>query len=270
MTGRFSGRVAMVTGAGRGIGLGVARRLASEGATVAVVDIDGENAERAAAALRDEGGEAESFAADIAHADSAAELVERIWRRWGDLRILVNCAAVLQNKRFLDITEEDWDRVMGINLKSVVFCSQAAAKKMIAAGPPQGEAGEASAGKIVNFSSISGRRGRALQLHYAASKAAVISLTQSMALALAPHRINVNAVAPSVVRTPMWEQNEREKAQVLGVSDASVIDDFLARIPLGRAGTPQEMGAAVAFLCSPDADYITGQTLNVDGGYEMD
>lgn len=266
---RFSGKVAMVTGAGRGIGFAVAGRLASEGARVAVVDIDREGAERASHALREGGGEAEPFSADIAHAQSAGQVVDSICRTWGAVDLLVNCAAVLQNKRFFDITEEDWDRIMGINLKSVVFCSQAAAKKMVERLPPDAD-GAGSSGKIVNFSSISGRRGRALQMHYAASKAAIISLTQSMALALAPYRINVNAISPSVVKTPMWEQNEREKARVLGLPEGSVIDDFIARIPLARAGSTGEMASAVAFLCSSEADYITGQTLNVDGGYEMD
>ena len=127
-----------------------------------------------------------------------------------------------------------------------------------------------SYGKIVNFTSISGRRGREYQLAYAASKAAVISITQSAALAFAPMGINVNAIAPSVVMTPMWEQNNREKEQAFGVDARKASEEFVSRIPLKRPGTVEDMAGAVAFLCSADSDYITGQTLNVDGGYEMD
>ena len=127
-----------------------------------------------------------------------------------------------------------------------------------------------SYGKIVSFSSISGRRGREYALAYAASKAAVISITQSAALAFAPYGINVNAISPSVVVTPMWEQNNREKEQAFGIDARKASEEFISRIPLKRPGTVEDMAAAVAFLCSPDSDYITGQTLNVDGGFEMD
>ena len=128
---------------------------------------------------------------------------------------------------------------------------------------------ERSFGKIVNFSSISGRRGRPLQVHYAASKAAVISITQSAALAFASFGINVNAVAPGVVPTPMWEKNDREASQALGTPLGKAMQDFIERVPLKRAGTAEEVAAVVAFLCSTESDYITGQTLNVDGGFEM-
>ena len=127
-----------------------------------------------------------------------------------------------------------------------------------------------SYGKIVSFTSISGRRGREYQLAYAASKAAIISITQSAALAFAPLGINVNAVAPSVVKTPMWDQNNREKEKAFGIDARAASDEFISRIPLKRPGSVEDMAGAVAFLCSADADYITGQTLNVDGGYEMD
>jgi D-sorbitol dehydrogenase (acceptor) len=125
-------------------------------------------------------------------------------------------------------------------------------------------------GKIVNFSSISGRRGRELQIHYASSKAAIISLTQSAALALAPFGINVNAVSPSVVKTPMWEKNVKEKSIAFNQDVLEENKRFIARIPLQREGSVEEMANAVAFLCSDQSNYITGQTLNVDGGFEMD
>jgi D-sorbitol dehydrogenase (acceptor) len=127
-----------------------------------------------------------------------------------------------------------------------------------------------SYGKIVNFSSIAGRRGRDLQTAYAASKAAIISVTQSAALALKAYNINVNAVAPSVVPTPMWEQIDKDYSRILDKETGQAMKEFIERIPLKRAGTPEDIAAAVAFLCSSDSDYITGQTLNVDGGFEMD
>jgi len=127
-----------------------------------------------------------------------------------------------------------------------------------------------SYGKIVNFSSISGRRGRSEQMAYAASKAGIISVTQSAALAFSPYNINVNAVCPGMVPTPVWDQIDRDRSRLMGVPPGEALKAFVEKVPLRRAGTPEDMAGAVAFLCSPDADYITGQTLNVDGGFEMD
>jgi NAD(P)-dependent dehydrogenase (short-subunit alcohol dehydrogenase family) len=128
----------------------------------------------------------------------------------------------------------------------------------------------ASYGKIVSLSSVSGRRGRPLQTHYAASKAAIISLTQSVALALAPYRINANAVCPGIVPTPMWQQIDKDRGQLFGAKPGEAMAGFINTVPLKRAATPEDIAAAVAFFCSSDADYITGQALNVDGGFEMD
>jgi D-sorbitol dehydrogenase (acceptor) len=127
----------------------------------------------------------------------------------------------------------------------------------------------ASYGKIVNFSSIAGRRGRPLSTHYAASKAAIISITQSAALALAPFRINVNAVCPGIVPTSMWTQIDHDRAQLFGAKEGEAMAAFIQQVPLKRAAAPEDLAGVVAFLCSPDADYITGQAINVDGGYEM-
>ncbi|MGH7419956.1 MAG: SDR family oxidoreductase, partial [Candidatus Rokuibacteriota bacterium] len=152
------------------------------------------------------------------------------------------------------------------------FCLQTAAAQMIAQLPEAVKAAgraERSHGKIVNLSSISGRRGRPLAAHYAASKAAVISLTQSAALALGPYNVNVNAICPGVVPTPMWEQIDLDRGRLFGLRPGEAMASFIDTIPLKRAGTREDIAAAVAFFCSPDADYITGQTLNVDGGFEM-
>jgi len=268
---RNDGRVAIVTGAAQGIGKGVALRLAQEGARVVVADRTADLAEATAAEIRAAGGQAVAHTIDLVRIDELPGLVAQAVDRFGRLDILVNVAGILQSKPFLDVTEAEWDRIITVNQKSLVFLIQSAARQMLAQIPPEVRAANAcqrSYGKIVNFSSISGRHGRALQVHYAASKAAVISITQSAALAFAPF-LNVNAVSPSVVPTPMWEQNDREKSRILGLPPGKSMQEFIERIPLRRAGTPQDMAAAVAFLCSADADYITGQTFNVDGGFEM-
>ena len=171
------------------------------------------------------------------------------------------------------MTEEDWDRVVDTNLKGTVFCMQAVGRQMIRQVPPEVAAAgcgpDRSYGKIVNFSSISGRHGRSVQMAYAASKAAIISVTQSAALAFSPYNINVNAVCPGVVPTPMWEQIDRDRSRLMGAQPGEALKAFIDKVPLLRAGSPEDVAGAVAFLCSPDADYITGQTLNVDGGFEM-
>lgn len=269
---RLEGKRALVIGAGSGIGRGVALRLSREGASVAVADIVLAGVSEVAREIAEAGGEARPFTVDVSRPSDTKRLVERVAADMGRLDIFVNTAGVVQSKLYLDVTEEDWDRVIDINQKGAAFAIQAAAAQMVAQLPPEAKSSgrpERSFGKIVTFSSISGRRGREYQLAYAASKAAVISITQSAALAFAPYGINVNAIAPSVVMTPMWEQNNRDKEAATGVASQRASDDFIARIPLKRPGTIEDMAGAVAFLCSPDSDYITGQTLNVDGGFEM-
>jgi len=270
---RCRDKTAIVTGAGQGIGKAVALRLAAEGAGVAAVDLNAATAEQTAAEVRELGCPARSYALDIADVAAIRPAVDQIAADFGHIDILVNAAGVLQAKPFLEVTEQDWDRIVAVNQKGLAFCIQAVAAHMVQQAPDGVKAADRaprSCGKIVNFSSISGRRGRALQVHYASSKAAVISITQSAALAFARYNINVNAVCPGVVPTPMWEQNDRDQSRIFGTPPGQAMRDFIERIPLKRAGTPDDLAGAVAFLCSADADYITGQTLNVDGGFEMD
>lgn len=272
-SGRLKGKKTIVTGGGRGIGAAIAGRLAREGADVAVADIIVENASGTVDKIKESGGEAIAVPVDVSDVSDIRRMVRRVVEEYGRIDILVNNAGVIKNKHFLEVTEEDWDRVIDINQRGTAFCTQTVALQMIAQIPEEVRDAGASNngnGKIVNLSSISGRRGRELLLAYAASKAAIISITQSAAIALAPYNINVNAIAPSVVMTEMWEQNAIEKSAILGIPPEQTSQDFVDRIPLGRPGTPEEMAGAVAFLCSEDSDYITGQTLNVDGGYEMD
>jgi meso-butanediol dehydrogenase/(S,S)-butanediol dehydrogenase/diacetyl reductase len=269
---RLSGKIAIVTGSGQGIGKGVALRLAREGADVVVADINAKTAEQTAQEIRGLKRRALAYPVDLVNLAEIRAMVEKAVAEFGRIDILVNAAGVAQTKPFLEITEAEWDHVIDTNLKGTVFCIQAVAEQMIKQVPDEVKAAgraDRSYGKIVNFSSISGRHGRALQLHYAASKAAIISITQSAALALTPYNINVNAVCPSVVATPMWEQIDRQRSRIFGTEPGEAMRDFIEKIPLKRAGTAEDVAGAVAFLCSSDADYITGQTLNVDGGFEM-
>ncbi len=269
---RLAGKIAIVTGAGQGIGKAIALRLAREGAAVVVAEFNPETAAAVAAEILSQGSRALSYSVDVSSVDAIRRMVHDAVDAFARIDILVNNAGGMQTKPLLDLTEEDWDRIVDVNQRGLFFCLQAVATQMIAQIPAkvQGAGGaEQSNGKIVNLSSISGRRGRPLAAHYAASKAAVISITQSAALALASYNVTVNAICPGVVPTAMWQQIDRARAQLFGLRPGEAMAAFVDSIPLRRAGTPEDIAATVAFFCSPDADYVTGQTLNVDGGYEM-
>jgi len=268
---RLDGKVAIVTGAGRGIGRAVALRLAREGANVVVADINAQNAEKVAEEIRALDRQALSSVVDVSRLDDIQSMVDQAVAEFGRIDILVTAAGVAQTGLFLDLTEQEWNLVIDTNLKGTTFCVQAVGRQMMKQIPEDVRAAgraDKSYGKIVNFSSISGRRGRAEQVPYAASKAAIISVTQSAALALAPY-INVNAVCPGVVPTPMWEQIDRDRGRIAGIAPGESMKKFVERIPLKRPGSVEDIAGVVAFLCSPDSDYMTGQTLNVDGGFEM-
>ncbi len=269
---RLGGKAAIVTGSGRGIGKAVALRLAEEGANVVVVDITVQTAEQTSQEIRMLNRLALSCSIDVAQVTEIQVMVDRAVAEFGRIDILVNAAGVAQTGLFLDLTEQEWDCVIDTNLKGTAFCVQAVGRQMIRQAPEHVRtAGRAdrSYGKIVNFSSISGRHGRAEQVAYAASKAAIISITQSAALAFAPYNINVNAVCPGVIPTPMWEQIDRDRGRIAGVAPGESMKTFLERTPLKRSGSVEDVAGVVAFLCSTDSDYMTGQTLNVDGGFEM-
>jgi meso-butanediol dehydrogenase/(S,S)-butanediol dehydrogenase/diacetyl reductase len=272
MAKQLHGKIAVVTGAGRGIGKAVALRLAEEGADVVVADINTQTANQTADEIKMRANRVLACQVDVGNVAEIQAMVDSAVTEFGRIDILVNAAGVAQTGLFLELTEEQWDRVIDINLKGTAFCIQAVGRQMISQVPDQvRETGHAdrSYGKIVNFSSISGRSGRATQLAYAASKAAVISVTQSAALVFAPYNINVNAVCPGVIPTEMWEQIDRERNRIFGLAEGQSMKSFIERIPLKRAGSVEDIAGVVAFLCSPDSDYMTGQALNVDGGYEM-
>jgi meso-butanediol dehydrogenase / (S,S)-butanediol dehydrogenase / diacetyl reductase len=270
---RLLNKVAIVTGAGQGLGKAVALRLAAEGADIVVAEYNAETAEQAAAEVRALGRRALPYRLDLSDVTQIQPMVERVVAEFGRIDILVNNAGRSQTKPMLDLTPEDWDRVVDTNQRGLFFCLQVVAKQMIALLPEdirKADRAPHSYGKIVNFSSISGRSGRPFGTHYAAAKAAVISITRSAALGLARYNINVNAVAPGVAPTPMWALIDKERGEIFGTKPGEAFANFVETIPLKRASTPEDVAAVVAFLCSPDSDYITGQCLNVDGGLEMD
>ncbi len=254
---RLENKVAIVTGGASGIGRAIVERFVREGAKVVVADMNLEGATAFAGEITANGGDALAVQVDVRNQQQVQAMVDAAVARFGRLDILVNNAGVFRMKPFLDITNADWDFNFDVNCKGTLWCAQAAARQMIAQG--QG-------GKIINLSSQAGRRGEPLVLAYCASKAAVISMTQSMALALAPHKINVNAIAPGIVDTPMWDVVDSEFARYEGLEPGAAKRRAVAAIPLGRIEQPEDIAAAAAFLASADADYITQQTLNVDGG----
>ena len=245
----LAGRTVIVTGAASGIGLATARRFASEGAKVALWDVNEEGVQRAAAEIVATGTEAIASRVDVANRAQIQAAVEHVHEKLGPVEILVNNAGITDFRAFMEMTEEIWDRVMTINLKSVLFCTQAVVPDMLAA----------KWGRIINISSSSAQTGAARMTAYAASKGGVIAFTKSLAQELAATGITVNNVPPGFVDTPMLRN---EGVGGMGVS----VDAVAARSPMGRAGRPENIAAACVFLASDDADYITGHTLSVNGG----
>lgn len=254
---RLAGKVAIVTGAAQGMGRAIALRLAREGARVGVVDLTRPAAQQAVDEIAAAGGSARALEADVRRQDQVQAMVDATVREFGSLDILVNNAGAGKIIPFLETKEEDWDFMFDVNCKGLLWCSQVAARVMIDQG---------RGGKIINLASQAGRRGEALVLAYCASKAAVISMTQSMALALAEHKINVNAIAPGIVDTPFWVEVDKQFAKLLNLPVGEPKRRFTATIPLGRIEQPEDVAGVAAFLASSDADYITQQCINVDGG----
>jgi D-sorbitol dehydrogenase (acceptor) len=254
---KLKDKVAVVTGGSGGIGAAICRRYADEGARVVVADRNGDSAQRLAAEI---GKGSFAVALDVASRASIDGMVEQVVATAGGIDILVNNAAVFDLAPILEITEQSYDTVFAVNVKGLLFTLQAAARQMVKQG---------RGGKIVNFASQAGRRGEALVGVYCASKAAVISLTQSAGLGLIEHKINVNGIAPGVVDTPMWDQVDalfaRYEHRALGEKKRLVGE----AVPYGRMGVPDDLTGAAVFLASADADYIVAQTLNVDGGNWM-
>jgi meso-butanediol dehydrogenase / (S,S)-butanediol dehydrogenase / diacetyl reductase len=271
--GRHAGKVAIITGAGQGIGYGVAKRLSQEGAHIVVAEFNHAKADEAATDLSAIGAEALSYPMDVSDVSQVQQMVKDVVRKFGKIDILVNNAGLNRPASLFDLTPENWESVIRVNLNGLFFTLQCVAQQMVAQIPDDvKQAGRAqqSYGKIINFSSIAGRGGRPHDAAYSATKWGVISITQSAALYLAPYNINVNAICPGLVPTPMWDNIDRvQGVGRQGLQPGEWLQKSIEGVPLKRAAQPEDIAAAVSFLASDDADYITGQTLNVDGGIEM-
>jgi D-sorbitol dehydrogenase (acceptor) len=254
---RLKDKVAIVTGGARGIGRAIGEGYAREGARVCVADIDAKEAQSVAAAI---GNEAFGVHLDVTKMDSIETCVAEVERRAGGIDILVNNAAIFDMAPIEEIAEASYDRIFAVNVKGLLFMLQAVAKRMIARG---------RGGKIVNFASQAGRRGEALVAVYCASKAAVISLTQSAGLGLIKHKINVNGIAPGVIDTPMWDEVDALFAKYEGRPKGEKKRLVGEAVPYGRMGRPEDLVGCAIFLASPESDYIVAQTYNVDGGNWM-
>ena len=254
---KLSGKVTIITGGARGIGRAIATRFAEEGAKVVIADIMADEAAETARAI---GHDAIAVAFDARSQDSINHLVATAVSRFGGIDILVNNAAVLEAGALLDHTPEMFDRVFGVNVKGLFFTLQAVARRMIEQG---------RGGKIINMASQAGRRGEPGAPIYSASKAAVISLTQSTGLVLIKHRINVNGIAPGPVDTDMNRAFAIRHAGAIGESVESVLAQIASEVPAGRIGVPEDYCAPAVLLASADGDFVVAQTWNVDGGNWM-
>jgi NAD(P)-dependent dehydrogenase (short-subunit alcohol dehydrogenase family) len=243
-------RVAVVTGAASGVGLAVGRHLAAAGHGVAVLDLDGDAAARAAEDLRDTGARAYSGSVDVSDRAAVDDAMAKIRGELGPVTIVVTSAGLDEFRPFPEITLDAWERMLAVNLTGTFHCIQAAIPDMVSAGW----------GRIVTISSSSAQSGAARMAHYVASKGGVIGLTKALAVEYAGQGITVNTIPPGFIDTPMVRRAEAR-------GDLPAVDAIAARTPVGRAGTPDDVAAACAFLCSEEAGYITGQTIGVNGGW---
>ena len=258
----LEGKVALITGAARGIGRALAERYAREGAMVAIGDLNEAGAVSVAEAIgaTATGRGAIGIPLDVTSQPSIDGAIARVVERFGRLDILVNNAGLFDLAPTVEITRESYRRVYAVNVEGLLFTLQAAARQMIAQG---------HGGKIINFASQAGRRGEALVAIYCSSKAAVISLTQSTGLDLIKHGINVNAIAPGVVDNEHWDHVDAMFARYEGLAPGEKKRMVGAAVPYGRMARPDEIGGLAVFLASPDADYVVAQTYNIDGGNWM-
>ena len=241
-------KVALITGGGQGIGQVIADNLAKMGAHIVLGDINLENAEKSAKNIRDNGGKASAVLLDVVDTVNVKQVFDLISKEFKPLDILVNNAGITKDGLFVRMKEDDWDRVLAVNLKGSFLCGQQAAKQMM----------KQRSGSIVNIASIVGIMGNAGQANYSASKAGLIGLTKTMARELAPRNITVNAIAPGFIDTDMTR-----------VLDDKIRDKLIEQIPLARLGLPVDIAHSVNFLVSGHSNYITGQVINVNGGMLM-
>ena len=255
----LKGQAAIVTGAGRGIGRAIALELARQGADVVIAELDQAGAKRTAEEVGALGRRAVAVPTDVTSRADLRAMVDRAKAEFGRIDILVNNAGIYRAAPTLDVTEDHWDAIMNINAKAVFFASQAVLPVMIAQ----------KSGSIVSLASMAGKIGNKNNLPYNASKAAVISMTKSLALAHAADGIRVNCVCPGFVETDMWTMVSRDQGALLGITAEEFTRHRAAQVPLGRMEKPEDVAHVVAFLAGPRSGYMTGQALSVDGGLVM-
>jgi NAD(P)-dependent dehydrogenase (short-subunit alcohol dehydrogenase family) len=256
---QFEGKIAIITGAASGMGRAMALAFGAEGATVVVADLNADGARAVVDEIEGNGGQGLATRLDVSDPADAKAVVDDVVGRYGRLDILVNNAGVGLIKEVWTTTPEEWDRIFAVNVRGLFFMAQAAAEPMRSQ----------RSGRIINLASIAGRRGEALVAAYCASKAAVININQSLALALAPYGVNVNAMAPGVVDTPYWKEVDKQFGAITGKAEGETFRDVAAQIPLGRTSVPEDVVPLALFLAGPGAAYITAQTYNVEGGMVM-
>lgn len=250
-------KVALVTGAGQGIGRGIALRLAKEGASLMLVDMNAANLEAVAKEVQALGRKVATFVADISQRDQVCAAIDHAEEALGGFDIIVNNAGIAQVQPLADVTPEEVDRIMRINVQGTLWGIQAAAKKFI---------DRQQKGKIINACSIAGHDGFALLGVYSATKFAVRALTQTAAKEYASRGITVNAYCPGIVGTGMWEEIDRRFSDITGAPLGETYKKYVEGIALGRAETPEDVAGLVAYLAGPDSDYVTGQAILIDGG----
>jgi meso-butanediol dehydrogenase/(S,S)-butanediol dehydrogenase/diacetyl reductase len=259
MTGRLDGVHALITGAGGGIGATTARRLVSEGARVLLADMNADAVKPVAEEL-----EQTWLQVDVTREGDIQRMVDTAYQRWGRLDVLFNNAGVAWARPMLEITEDDWDRLMSVNLRAVFFVLQACARRMRTQAPIDGSE---LRGKLINTASIAAFRGGQNYIaHYNASKAGVVSLTRTAANVLASDRITSNCICPGAVDTPMWARIDADFAEIEGLQLGEAWRRRTSVIPLGRPEKADDVAGVIAFLASRDSDYMTGQAIIVDGG----
>ncbi len=249
-------KVAIVTGGGQGIGRAIVLRLAQEGADVAIGELNTSSADAVADEVQKTERRALVVRTDVANAKDRRALIDAALSRFGKIDILVNNAGIIRVSDPLKITEEEWDQIQAVNVKGTYFTCQAVLPHML----------ERGAGKIVNMASIAAKAGSTAFVHYNVSKASVVALTRNLAVHYGKRGININCVCPGIVETDMWAKIEREVGSLLNLKPGEFTRSRLNSIALGRLEKPEDVADAVAFLCSDDARYITGQAINVEGG----
>ncbi len=246
--GKLEEKTAIVTGAGSGIGRGIAKRFAKEGANVVVSDIDTEGGEKVVEEIEDSNREAIFVRTDVSKKEDVSELVERTLEEYDEIDILVNNAGVYIQKPITEMEIDEWDKVLDVNLKGTFLMTRSVAQEMV----------KEDKGKIINVTSIAGKVGYPNSAAYSASKGGIIAMTRALALELSPRGINVNAIAPGVIKTAMTEDL---------LEDEEVSEQMLANTPIGRFGEPKDIASAAVYLASEESDFVTGETMFVEGGW---